>query len=60
MNDRTGEPAICDHLLLGVTGSLTALTMPHYVFLMRQTLAALTPKHKGAFLNYDGRRFDGW
>ena len=39
MNDRTGEPAICEHLLLGVTGSLTALTMPHYVFLMRQTLA---------------------
>ncbi|MBI5277603.1 MAG: SDR family oxidoreductase [Burkholderiales bacterium] len=30
------------------------------VVAMRQTIAGLTRKHKGAFLNYDGRRFDGW
>ncbi|AEG91646.1 SDR family oxidoreductase [Ramlibacter tataouinensis] len=27
---------------------------------MRQTLAGLTRRHKGAFLNYDGRRFKSW
>jgi NAD(P)-dependent dehydrogenase (short-subunit alcohol dehydrogenase family) len=27
---------------------------------MRQTIAGLTRRHKGAFLNYDGRRFKTW
>jgi len=27
---------------------------------MRATIAGLTARHKGAFLNYDGRRFKGW
>jgi NAD(P)-dependent dehydrogenase (short-subunit alcohol dehydrogenase family) len=41
-------------------GASAPLELERSVNLMRQTLAALTPKHKGAFLNYDGRRFDGW
>jgi NAD(P)-dependent dehydrogenase (short-subunit alcohol dehydrogenase family) len=27
---------------------------------MRQTLAGLTRRHRGAFLNYDGRRYRSW
>jgi hypothetical protein len=27
---------------------------------MRRSLDGLTARHKGAFINYDGRRFKGW
>jgi len=30
------------------------------VYAMRQTVDGLTRRHKGAFLNYDGRRFKTW
>ncbi|OOG43901.1 SDR family oxidoreductase [Polaromonas sp. A23] len=43
---------------MGGTGA--PLTLQHSVEAMRKTLAALTQKHKGAFLNYDGSRFATW
>jgi phosphopantothenoylcysteine synthetase/decarboxylase len=33
------EPLLCERLLLGVTGSPAALSMPQYVLMMRQSLA---------------------
>jgi NAD(P)-dependent dehydrogenase (short-subunit alcohol dehydrogenase family) len=41
-------------------GAGAPLTAQRSVAAMRKTLAALTPKHKGAFLNYDGSRFSTW
>jgi len=41
-------------------GDAAPLEVDRSVTLMRQTLEGLTRKQKGAFLNYDGRRFDGW
>lgn len=41
-------------------GAGAPLTAHDSVAAMRKTLAALTPKHKGAFLNYDGSRFASW
>ena len=36
------------------------LTPEQSVTSMRASIAGLGPKHKGAFLNHDGRRFKGW
>lgn len=36
------------------------LTPEQSVTAMRKTLAGLTRRHHGAFINYDGRRFKGW
>lgn len=36
------------------------LTTVQSVTAMRATLAGLKPEHKGAFLDYDGRRFSTW
>lgn len=42
-------------------GGLDApLTTVQSVSAMRATLAGLKPEHKGAFLDYDGRRFSTW
>lgn len=41
-------------------GASAPLDLDRSVTLMRETIAGLTRKHRGAFLNYDGRRFDGW
>lgn len=41
-------------------GAGAPLTARRSVAAMRKTLAALTPKQKGAFLNYDGSRFASW
>jgi NAD(P)-dependent dehydrogenase (short-subunit alcohol dehydrogenase family) len=41
-------------------GESAPLTAERSVTAMRKTIAGLTKKHRGAFLNYDGRRFDGW
>jgi len=41
-------------------GGAAPLAVDRSVAAMRQTIEGLTRKHKGAFLNYDGRRFDGW
>ena len=42
-------------------GGADAPLTPHdSVAAMHKTLAALTPQHKGAFLNYDGSRFATW
>jgi NAD(P)-dependent dehydrogenase (short-subunit alcohol dehydrogenase family) len=41
-------------------GAGAPLTVERSVSAMRQTIAGLTRKHQRAFLNYDGRRFDGY
>jgi NAD(P)-dependent dehydrogenase (short-subunit alcohol dehydrogenase family) len=41
-------------------GAGAPMTVERSVAAMRQTIANLTRKHQGAFLNYDGRRFDGY
>lgn len=41
-------------------GEGAPLTTAQSVSAMRATLAGLTPEHKGAFLDYDGRRFGAW
>ena len=41
-------------------GPSAPLEVERSVAAMRQTLAGLTRRHRGAFLNYDGRRFQGW
>jgi NAD(P)-dependent dehydrogenase (short-subunit alcohol dehydrogenase family) len=42
-------------------GAGAPLTPEQSVTAMRGTIASLTPKkHRGAFLNYDGRLFKGW
>jgi len=41
-------------------GSGAPLTTVQSVTAMRATLAGLKPEHKGAFLDYDGRRFGAW
>jgi NAD(P)-dependent dehydrogenase (short-subunit alcohol dehydrogenase family) len=41
-------------------GAGATLTAQRSVAAMRKTLSELTPKHKGAFLNYDGSRFATW
>jgi NAD(P)-dependent dehydrogenase (short-subunit alcohol dehydrogenase family) len=41
-------------------GSKAPLTPEQSVTSMRSSIAGLGPKHKGAFLNHDGRRFKGW
>jgi NAD(P)-dependent dehydrogenase (short-subunit alcohol dehydrogenase family) len=41
-------------------GQDAPLTVEQSVTGMRKTLAALTAKHKGAFLDYDGRDFGAW
>jgi NAD(P)-dependent dehydrogenase (short-subunit alcohol dehydrogenase family) len=41
-------------------GASAPLALPDSVAAMRGSIAALTPAERGAFLNYDGRRFDGW
>ncbi|HVR54557.1 MAG TPA: SDR family oxidoreductase [Pseudorhodoferax sp.] len=41
-------------------GAAAPLTVEHSVAVMRGALEGLTPAHKGAFLDHDGRPFDGW
>jgi NAD(P)-dependent dehydrogenase (short-subunit alcohol dehydrogenase family) len=41
-------------------GPTAPMTAEQSVTAMRRTLGTLTSRHKGAFLNYDGRRFKGW
>jgi NAD(P)-dependent dehydrogenase (short-subunit alcohol dehydrogenase family) len=41
-------------------GAGAPLAVEHSVSAMRQTLAGLNRRHKGAFLNYDGRRYKTW
>ena len=41
-------------------GPSAPLALEQSVAAMRQTLAGLTRRHRGAFLNYDGRRFKNW
>jgi NAD(P)-dependent dehydrogenase (short-subunit alcohol dehydrogenase family) len=41
-------------------GASAPLALTDSVAAMRRSIAALTPAARGAFLNYDGRRFDGW
>ncbi|MBC5763351.1 SDR family oxidoreductase [Ramlibacter albus] len=41
-------------------GASAPLTVERSVTAMRKTIEGLTKKHQGAFLNYDGRRFDGF
>ena len=41
-------------------GSGAPLDVQHSVASMRLTLAGLTRRHQGAFLNYDGRRYKAW
>jgi len=41
-------------------GAGAPLALPDSVAAMTRSIAALTPAVRGAFLNYDGRRFDGW
>lgn len=41
-------------------GAGAPLDVERSVAAMRQTLAGLTRRHKGAFLNYDGRRYKTW
>jgi NAD(P)-dependent dehydrogenase (short-subunit alcohol dehydrogenase family) len=41
-------------------GASAPLPVEQSVAAMRRAIAALTKKHQGAFLNYDGRPFDGW
>ncbi len=41
-------------------GASAPLTVQHSVSTMRETLRSVTPEHKGAYLDYDGRVFDGW
>jgi NAD(P)-dependent dehydrogenase (short-subunit alcohol dehydrogenase family) len=41
-------------------GPGAALEVDRSVSAMRQTIAGLTKKQRGAFLNYDGRRFKTW
>lgn len=41
-------------------GQGAPLTTVQSVTAMRKTLAGLTSEHKGAFLDYDGRRFSTW
>jgi NAD(P)-dependent dehydrogenase (short-subunit alcohol dehydrogenase family) len=41
-------------------GPKAPLTPQQSVTSMRASIAGLGPRHKGAFLNHDGRRFKGW
>jgi NAD(P)-dependent dehydrogenase (short-subunit alcohol dehydrogenase family) len=41
-------------------GAGAPMTPEQSVTWMRPSLDGLTARHKGAFLNYDGRRFKGW
>ncbi|CAN5562370.1 SDR family oxidoreductase [soil metagenome] len=41
-------------------GAGASLTVQQSVSAMRKAIAALTPKHKGAFLDYDGSPFKSW
>lgn len=41
-------------------GAGAPLELRDSVASMRRTLAALTPRERGAFVHHDGRRFDGW
>jgi NAD(P)-dependent dehydrogenase (short-subunit alcohol dehydrogenase family) len=41
-------------------GPAATLTVQHSVSQMRKTLSGLTAQHKGTYLDYDGRLFDGW
>ena len=41
-------------------GPEAPLTPEQSVTSMRASIAGLGPRHKGAFLNHDGRRFKGW
>jgi NAD(P)-dependent dehydrogenase (short-subunit alcohol dehydrogenase family) len=41
-------------------GAGAPLALRDSVAAMVSSIAALTPGESGAFLNYDGRRFDGW
>ena len=41
-------------------GPGATLTVEQSVAAMRKTIDGLTSRHKGAFVNYDGRRFKGW
>lgn len=41
-------------------GPNAPLTVEQSVSAMRATVARLNRRHRGAFLNYDGRRFKGW
>jgi NAD(P)-dependent dehydrogenase (short-subunit alcohol dehydrogenase family) len=41
-------------------GDAAPLSVERSVGAMRQTIAGLTARQKGQFLNYDSRRFDGW
>lgn len=41
-------------------GAGAPLSVEQSVAAMRKTIAGLGSRHKGGFLNYDGRRFKGW
>ena len=41
-------------------GADATLTVETSVTSMRKALSEVTPQDKGAFLDYDGRRFEGW
>ncbi len=41
-------------------GAAAPMTAQASVAAMRRTLAGLTRRHKGAFLDYDGRRYKSW
>jgi len=41
-------------------GSNASISVEDSVRAMRQAIAGLSPKHRGAFINYDGRSFHGW
>lgn len=41
-------------------GEQAPLPVDRSVAAMRQTLAGLTRRHQGAFINYDGRRYKSW
>lgn len=41
-------------------GPGATLSVEQSVTAMRKTIAGLSSRHKGGFVNYDGRRFKGW
>lgn len=41
-------------------GPTAPLSVEQSVTTMRRTIESLTRRHRGAFLNYDGRRYKGW
>jgi NAD(P)-dependent dehydrogenase (short-subunit alcohol dehydrogenase family) len=41
-------------------GATAPLDVGQSVLAMRKTIEGLSSRHKGSFVNYDGRRFKGW